>query len=145
MQHQYFGGKLTQGQRLLQTGVTCADDNDFLIFQQGTIATGAMTDALASEPLFTRHAQHAIGRTRGNDHRFRLYIALTRGNAPTPADRCDRQHFTHLKLCAGRVGLLLNHRTQIIPSDPSRKSGEVVDFRDGGQMPTRHQRHQHQG
>src|SRR4051794_20603750 len=111
-----------QRERLLKRGIASADDHDLRSAQHRAIATRAMADALALEPVFAGHAKRLDARAGRHDQRSRPEFSLGGEQPQLRRIAFDRLHWRAGELGARLGRLRLRERTELVARDTFRKT-----------------------
>ena len=143
MQDDHTRGVLRQRQRLLQSGVSPANDADDATAEKRGVAARTVAHALAAQLLFAWDPERLQRRARGHHDRPCPHIALTRGHAPASVFGVQSGCLRGGELGARSDRLLLNDRAQVVARDAVRKAGIAIDPFDAQEVASERSTGQH--
>ena len=114
--------------------VAAANHNNFLVFIEKTVASGAGGYAFARKFLFIGQAQIFGGRARGNNQRIAGVFAHVAFEAERAALQLGSVDLVKDDFRAETLGMLQKAFHQFGTLDAFREGGVVVHFRGGGEL-----------
>ena len=136
-----------QERRLLERGVTAADDRDVLVAEEEAVAGRAPGDAVAGEPVLVGDPELAVARAGGQDHGAGAVLgAGAVGDHLDVAGQVDLRDVVGDQLGAEALGLGTHLVHQLRTHDAVAEAGVVLDLGGGHQRAAgRHGPLEHQG
>uniref|UniRef100_E6Q0D3 Uncharacterized protein n=1 Tax=mine drainage metagenome TaxID=410659 RepID=E6Q0D3_9ZZZZ len=129
-------GKAGEKERLFHGRVAAADDSDFLVAEEESVAGGATGDAVPDERLFIGKTEPARACAGGDDQRARAYLTRRRLEPEGMDTEIGGDQMGGAELGAKAGGLLLHVLDQFGPLNALGPAGKVLDQSGDGKLST---------
>ena len=129
-----FEANRGERQSLLHCRIAAADHGDNPVAKQRRVAARALAHAISAQALLARDIELFQRRSRCDNDGARQNIALPGCHAPLAVLRIEAIQAGHHELGAGRGGLVLQHRTQVVTWNAFGETGIAFDLFDAHEL-----------